>query len=99
MKEDEARLAVRIQPCATSNEVAGMSQETLRLKIAAPPQKGRANRELVAFLSQRLGLKRNSVEILSGHTARNKVIRIRGLSKEEVLKRLLPQQGAMNRLL
>ena len=76
-----------------------MSQETLRLKIAAPPQKGRANRELVVFLSRRLGLKRDSVEILSGHTARNKVLRIRGLSKEAVLKRLLPQQGAMNRLL
>ena len=76
-----------------------MSQETLRLKIAAPPQKGRANRELVVFLSRQLVLKRDSVEILSGHTARNKVIRIRGLSKEEVLKRLLPQQGNMNRLL
>ena len=76
-----------------------MSQETLRLKIAAPPQNGRANQELVVFLSQQLGLKRDSVEILSGHTARNKVIRIRGLSKEEVLKRLLPQQENMNRLL
>jgi hypothetical protein len=76
-----------------------MSQETLRLKIAAPPQKGRANQELVVFLSRQLGLKRDSVEIISGHTARNKVIRIRGLSKDEVLKRLLPQQGNMNRLL
>jgi uncharacterized protein (TIGR00251 family) len=78
--------------------VTGLIQETLRLKIAAPPQQGRANRDLVVFLSRLLGLKRDSVEILSGHTARNKVIRIRGLSKEEALKRLLPH-GDVNRLL
>jgi uncharacterized protein (TIGR00251 family) len=78
--------------------VTGINQETLRLKIAAPPQQGWANRELVVFLSRRLGIKRGDVEILSGYTARNKVIRIRDLSKEEALKRLL-SQGDVHRLL
>ena len=67
----------------------GITNGVLGVKIAAPPVKGKANRELIAFLSQMLGVGRSRLSIIKGHTSRNKVIAIDGLSPEEV-KQLLP---------
>ncbi len=71
--------------------MVGFTDEVLRVKISAPPIKGKANRELVTFLSQLLGVAKGSVSIIKGHTTRNKVVVIDGLSREEVMKRLLPK--------
>jgi len=54
-----------------------------------PPIKGKANRELITFLSWLLGVGKGSVNIIKGHTTRNKVVAVDGLSREEVMKRLL----------
>jgi len=62
----------------------------LGVKVAAPPVRGQANRELVAFLSQVLGVGKSSLAILKGHTSRNKLISVSGLSQEEVIRRLSP---------
>jgi len=70
--------------------VVGFSGGVLGVKVAAPPLKGQANRELVAFLSQLLGVSRGSLAILKGHTSRNKLIAVSGLSREEVIRRLSP---------
>ncbi len=71
--------------------MTGFTDEVLRVKISAPPIKGKANRELVAFLSRLLGVGKGSVNIIKGHTTRNKVVAIDGLSREEVMKRLVPK--------
>jgi len=60
----------------------------LRVRIAAPPVKGRANRELIDFLSKRLGVSKGSVTIVKGLTSRKKVIAIEGLRQDEIAKRL-----------
>ena len=70
--------------------MAGFADGVLQLKIAAPPVRGEANRELINFLSQALGVSKGSVSILRGHTSRSKVIAIEGLSQPEVIRRLLP---------
>jgi uncharacterized protein (TIGR00251 family) len=62
----------------------------LRVKIAAPPVKGQANRELVLFLSRLLGVDRGSLAIIKGHASRNKLIAVSGISQEEAIRRLLP---------
>ncbi len=62
----------------------------LRVKLSAPPVKGKANRELIAFLSRLLGLKKDSISIIKGYTTRNKVLVIDGLSQESALGLLLP---------
>ena len=54
-------------------------------------RKGKANKELVGYLSQLLGVGKSQIEIARGHTSRNKLIAIGGLSQEEILKRLLPR--------
>ncbi|MFC1902403.1 DUF167 domain-containing protein [Chloroflexota bacterium] len=81
-------LHLRVCPGAGKNEIVGFTGGVLQVKIAAPPLQGKANRELTAFLSQMLGISRSSLTILKGHTSRNKVIAIDGLSREDAIKRL-----------
>jgi uncharacterized protein (TIGR00251 family) len=69
--------------------VLGSAEGVFRVRIAAPPVRGKANRELLAFLSQLLGVSQSSLAIIKGHTSRSKVVAVGGLSQEEVLGRLL----------
>jgi hypothetical protein len=82
------RLAVRVSPSASRSEVIGLKEGVLQVRIAAPPVKGKANRELIDFLSRALGVRKSAVSIVKGETSRNKVIAIAGKSREEVIRRL-----------
>jgi uncharacterized protein (TIGR00251 family) len=81
-------LATRVTPNAGRNEITGWRDGVLQMKIAAPPEKGKANKELIDFLSQALGVKRYAISIIKGHTSRNKVIAIEGMSQEELIQKL-----------
>ena len=85
-----ARILLHLQPNAPRNEVVGFAGGVWRVKIAAPPVRDKANKELIAFLSQILGVSKAALTIIKGHTSKNKLIAIDGLSQEEVRKRLLP---------
>jgi len=90
VSESEAKIVVRVSPNAARNEVVGFKGGVLRVRVSAPPLKGKANEELIAFLSKVLGVSKSRIGITTGHTARDKVIAIDGLSQEEAIKRLLP---------
>jgi uncharacterized protein (TIGR00251 family) len=60
----------------------------LQVKITAPPERGKANKELTGLLSRLLGVKKSSIAIIKGQTGRNKLIAIEGLNPEEIIKRL-----------
>jgi len=79
-----------VHPNAARNELAGFSEGVWRVRVAAPPVKGKANKELIAFLAQKLGLSKGDLTILKGHTSRNKVISIASLTREELTRRLSP---------
>ncbi|HTB80844.1 MAG TPA: DUF167 domain-containing protein [Opitutaceae bacterium] len=81
-------LAVKILPGASRNEICGWLGETLKVKLTAPPVDGRANDALVEFLAEKLGLPRRSVALTRGETARQKVVRIDGLTLTEARARL-----------
>ena len=85
------KISLRVYPNASRNEMVGFTDGVLRVKVSAPPSRGKANRELITFLSRLLGMGKDSVNIIKGHTTRNKVVAIDGLSREEVMKRLLPK--------
>jgi uncharacterized protein (TIGR00251 family) len=82
--ESSATLSVRIQPRASKNEIIRREGGGLKIRLTAPPVDGAANEALVRFLSGELGVARSRVEIVSGHTSRDKIIRIDGLSSEDV---------------
>jgi uncharacterized protein (TIGR00251 family) len=86
----ETRISLHVYPNAPRNQVVGFEGGVLAVRVAAAPVKGQANRELVAFLSQLLGISKGRLAIIRGHASRNKLISVRDLSKEEVLRRLLP---------
>lgn len=83
-------LRLRVHPNAGRSEVIGFSDGVLQIRVAAPPVKGKANKELTAFLSQALGVNQSSLTIVKGHTSRNKVIAIDGLNQEDIINRLSP---------
>jgi len=84
---NKAKISLRVYPSANRSEVVGFRDGVLQVKVSAPPTKGKANRELIALLSQLLEVGKGSVSIIKGHTIRNKVVAIDGLSREEVMKR------------
>jgi uncharacterized protein len=76
------QFAVRIQPRASKNEITRMDDGRLKIRLTAPPVDGAANEALVKFLADQFNVARSQVEIVSGHTGREKVVRIAGIGKE-----------------
>lgn len=81
-------LAVRVQPRASKEEVAGWMEGVVRIRLTAPPVEGKANESLLRFLSKRLGIPKGSLELAAGDHGRNKLIRIHGLAGDAVYDRL-----------
>ena len=84
-----ATFAIRVQPRASRNAIAGEMGDALKLALTAPPVEGKANEACVEFFANLLKVPRSSVTIASGESSRNKVIRITGLSAGQVEQRLL----------
>jgi uncharacterized protein (TIGR00251 family) len=80
--------AVRVQPRARKNAIVGEHGDALKLALTAPPVEGRANKACIEFLAEFLKVPRSSVTIAAGETSRNKVIRIAGMSADELRRRL-----------
>jgi uncharacterized protein len=71
------RLALRVSPGAERTRVAGrMADGRLKVRIAAPPEHGEANAELVRFLARALGLPRAAVRVAQGHGSRDKTVEL-----------------------
>ena len=88
MNQTSARLIVRVQPSAARSQVVRFEDGVLHLRIAAPPVRGKANRELTDFLSRLLGLPRSAITIDKGLTSRRKTLAVTGLSPEALKERL-----------
>jgi hypothetical protein len=62
--------------------------EVIRVHVSAPPEKGKANKELIRFIAKRLGIPKTTVVLLSGKTSRRKRIQVNGIGKEQVMRTL-----------
>lgn len=80
--------AVKVHPRAKKNALVGEVGDAVKLSLTAPPVDGRANDACIEFFAKLLNLPRSSVTIAAGQMSRNKVIRVAGLSAEEVRQRL-----------
>lgn len=83
-----AQFALRVQPRASRNAVAGVIGDAVKLAITAPPVDGKANAAVIEHLAKLFGVAKSSVVIVSGETGRNKVVAVRGRSAEQVQKAL-----------
>jgi uncharacterized protein (TIGR00251 family) len=80
--------AVKVHPRAKRNGITGEVGDALKLALTAPPVEGRANDACIEYLANVLDVPRSSVTIAAGQNSRNKVIRVAGLTAQEVRQRL-----------
>jgi uncharacterized protein (TIGR00251 family) len=81
--------AVKVHPRARKNAITGELGDALKLSITSPPVDGRANQACIDFFAKLLKVPRSSVTIASGQSSRNKVVRVAGLTADEVRQRIV----------
>lgn len=84
------KINIYVQPGAKKTSFEGKHGDAIKIKIKSPPLDGKANDELISFLSEKLKLKRSMLEIVSGERSRNKIIYIHNneLTLDEIIKKL-----------
>jgi uncharacterized protein (TIGR00251 family) len=88
MAAPSTRLRVRVSPGARRGGVAGRVGEVWKLRVTAPAEGGRANDAVVRLLAEAVDVPRRQVALVSGQTAREKVVELQGLEAAEVERRL-----------
>jgi uncharacterized protein (TIGR00251 family) len=87
--DEGAVFVTKIVPGSSGpTRICGLLDGMLKIKVSAPPEKGKANQCLLKFLAQELGVKKNSVSIISGKTSPVKHVQISGISADTLLKKL-----------
>lgn len=89
---DWIRFGVRVQPRSSRNQIMGEHEGDIRIKIMAPPVEGAANQALQRYLAEVLKLPKRDVRIVRGETSRRKVVEIRGIEADSLL-RYIPTTG------
>jgi uncharacterized protein (TIGR00251 family) len=87
-KDGMLSFKVRVVPRASRSEIAGEHDGALRVRIAAPPVDGAANKELVSLLARELGVSRNAITITGGHTSKLKQLRVTGVTPDALANHL-----------
>ncbi len=83
-------IAIRVIPNAAQTLCAERGEDGVyKIRLQARPEKGKANKALVNFLAKKLGVGRSGIQLVSGETARHKLLRIHGLEEREIETRLL----------
>ncbi len=88
MEPRTIRLNLRVSPGAGRSAVVGRHGDAWKLRVAAPPERGRANASVVSLLATSLEIGRPDVRIVGGAVSRDKVVEIVGLTLEEAEQRL-----------
>ncbi len=78
-----------IQPKSSKDAIAGIHGDAVKISITAPPVDGKANAHLCKYIAKRTGLSKSLVELDSGHTSRRKVLALAGISKPDLIARLI----------
>jgi uncharacterized protein (TIGR00251 family) len=91
---DGSRLKLRVKPGARRACLEGEHGGALRVAVTAPPEKGKANDDVVKLLAGALGLPRSAVRIVAGLGSRDKSLAVDGVAPDEVRRRLAAAVGA-----
>lgn len=82
------KLQIKVIPSSSKDCIAGWLEDTLKVKVKAPPEKGRANKAIIKVLEKKLDLPKGSINITSGSTSRKKVIEIKCCNDAVINKKL-----------
>jgi uncharacterized protein (TIGR00251 family) len=78
------RLSLKVVPGSSRDEIVGWLGDSLKVKVKAPPEKGRANEAVVALLAERLGIDASSIAVVSGHSSPAKVVAVDGMDDDAI---------------
>lgn len=88
-------IKVRVQPRGSRDSIEGVQGALLKVRLTAPPVEGEANRRLIEFLSETLGVRKSALSITAGDKSRQKCVRVEGIGLgdiERAFSRSLPDE-------
>jgi uncharacterized protein (TIGR00251 family) len=85
------RFAVHVRPRAKRPGIDGIHGDALRVRVSAPPVDGAANEMVIQTLAEVLGVPRRALSVVSGETARRKIIEVQGVAVSDVLRLVDPK--------
>jgi uncharacterized protein (TIGR00251 family) len=91
------RVRLRVAPGATRAGVVGRHGDAWKVRVTAPAEGGRANDAVVRLLADTLELPRTAVTLVSGHSARDKIVELAGIEPEAIERRLSSAAGKERR--
>jgi uncharacterized protein len=97
MEAVSTRLRLRVAPGAARAGVVGRHGDAWKVRVAAPPEGGRANEAVVRLLAETLSVPREAVTLVSGHGGRDKIVELAGLGPSQIEHRLSSAVGKERR--
>jgi uncharacterized protein YggU (UPF0235/DUF167 family) len=88
MAEPTTRLRIRVSPGARKTELVGRQGDAWKVRVAAQPERDRANAAVLKLLAERLRIPPAGLSVVAGRSARDKVVELRGLAADEADRRL-----------
>ncbi len=85
------RIALKVVPGSRRDQIVGALGDRLKVKVAAPPEDGKANKAVCRLIAEALGVGEKSVELIAGHSSPEKVVRVVGVTAAQL--------GGMGKLL
>jgi len=82
------KLSVKVVPCASRDEISGWPGDELKVRVSAPPEKGKANKAVERVLANALGLSSKDVSVVAGKTNPGKTVELNGIDETELHQRL-----------
>lgn len=79
-----AIIKIKVIPGASKNEIAGMWQDMLKIRVNAQPEAGKANKACIELLADKLGIPKSKIQIIKGQSSREKQIQIEGLTEVNI---------------
>lgn len=81
-------IKVKIVPGSSKNKIVGVHNDAIKITITAPPIEGKANKKCIAYLAKYFDVAKSKIEIISGQTSKNKLIKIYDISQKEFLDKI-----------
>ena len=91
------RVRLRVSPGAARAAVVGRHGEAWKVRVAAAPERGKANEAVLALLAETLAVPRSSVMLVSGGGSRDKIVELAGIEPDEIERRLATAGGQETR--
>jgi hypothetical protein len=88
MEAVSTRLRLRVAPGAARPGIVGRHGDAWKVRVAAPPEGGRANEAVVRLLAETLAVPWDAVTLVSGHSGRDKIVELAGLGRSQIERRM-----------